>query len=185
MPGGCRRSRPDRGGLLPSLPPCRRHRCAGAWPRCSEPPWSRCCRCPQRRPAAGGRSGQNPPPAGAGTGYRPKTGVLQHPADDGGSKAGMVHVGVAGHHHDVRPVPAPVLHFLFRQRQKGIAILLMIFTIECGGRQLLRYRRLISPGNRRRRSDPALHRGAGSASYPEVRRGCSSASLPKPHRSGK
>ena len=30
--------------------------------------------------------------------------------DDGGAKAGVVHIGVAAHHHEVQPVPSPGLH---------------------------------------------------------------------------
>ena len=35
---------------------------------------------------------------------------FQQAADDGGAKAGVVHIGVAAHHHEVQLVPSPGLH---------------------------------------------------------------------------
>ena len=35
---------------------------------------------------------------------------FQQAADDGGAKAGVVHIGVAAHHHEVQLVPPPGLH---------------------------------------------------------------------------
>ena len=35
---------------------------------------------------------------------------FQQAADDGGAKAGVVHIGVAAHHHEVQLVPPPSLH---------------------------------------------------------------------------
>ena len=35
---------------------------------------------------------------------------FQQAADDGGAKAGVIHIGVAAHHHEVQLVPPPSLH---------------------------------------------------------------------------
>lgn len=35
---------------------------------------------------------------------------FQQAADDGGAKAGVVHIGVAAHHHEVQLVPSPGFH---------------------------------------------------------------------------
>ena len=35
---------------------------------------------------------------------------FQQAADDGGAKAGVIHIGVAAHHHEVQLVPSPGLH---------------------------------------------------------------------------
>ena len=53
--------------------------------------------------------GQHPHPVALG---------LQKAADDGGAEAGVVHIGVAAHHHEIQLVPAPPGHVLPADGQK-------------------------------------------------------------------
>ena len=43
---------------------------------------------------------------------------LQHAANDGRAKAGMIHIGVTGHQHKIQLIPAAGLHIRPAQGQK-------------------------------------------------------------------
>ena len=57
--------------------------------------------------------------------------ALQYTGDDGGSKTGVIHVGVARHQHKVGLIPAALFHIRCRNRQKrhGTSLLFIIQVI--------------------------------------------------------
>ena len=57
-------------------------------------------------------------PVGLGQDAHPVALILQHTADDGRAKGGVVHVGVAGDQQEVIVVPVPGQHILFRNGQE-------------------------------------------------------------------